>query len=94
LFASIGLVAAGVAVAGGIGFVGLIAPHMASRLAGLSHRRSLPVSGILGAALVLAADFIGRTVFSPAQLPVGIVLSIIGAPYFVWLLARQRSRSS
>lgn len=90
LFAAAGLVASGVAAAGSIGFVGLIAPHMAARLTGLSHRRSLPVSGLLGAGLVLAADFLGRTVISPAQLPVGIVLSIIGAPYFVWLLARGR----
>ncbi|MNM02573.1 Iron-uptake system permease protein FeuC [compost metagenome] len=93
LLASVGLVSSGVAVAGSIGFVGLIAPHMAVRLTGLSHRRSLLVSGLLGAALVLAGDFIGRTIFSPAQLPVGIVLSVIGAPYFVWLLASRRLRT-
>ncbi|MNW26277.1 Iron-uptake system permease protein FeuC [compost metagenome] len=92
LFASVGLVAAGVAVAGSVGFVGLIAPHMAMRLTGLSHRRSLPMSGLLGAALVLVSDFIGRTVFSPAQLPVGVVLSIVGVPYFVWLLWSQARR--
>lgn len=90
MFISVGLVAAGVAISGSIGFVGLIAPHMATRLVGLAHRRALPLSGIIGALLVLIADFIGRTLFSPAQLPVGIVLSIIGAPYFVWLLSRRR----
>lgn len=90
MFISVGLVASGVAVSGSIGFVGLIAPHMATQLVGLAHRRALPLSGVIGALLVLIADFIGRTLFSPAQLPVGIVLSIIGAPYFVWLLSRRR----
>lgn len=92
LLASVGLVAAGVSVAGSVGFVGLIAPHMAVRLSGLSHRRSLPLSGLLGAALVMVSDFIGRTLFSPAQLPVGVVLSIVGVPYFVWLLRTQGRR--
>ncbi|ASS67812.1 MULTISPECIES: iron ABC transporter permease [unclassified Paenibacillus] len=90
LLASVGLVAASVAVSGSIAFVGLIAPHMASRLIGMSHRRIVPVSSLIGCAMVLAGDFVGRTVFSPSQLPVGIVISIIGAPYFVWLLAKQR----
>lgn len=92
LLASVGLVAAGVSVAGSIGFVGLIAPHMAVRLTGLSHRRSLPLSGLLGAALVMVSDFIGRTIFSPSQLPVGVVLSIVGVPYFIWLLRTQGRR--
>ncbi|QJC50329.1 iron ABC transporter permease [Paenibacillus albicereus] len=91
LLLSAGLVAAGVAVSGSIGFVGLIAPHMAARLAGLSHRRLLPLSALLGAALVMAGDYVGRTAFSPSELPAGIVISIIGAPYFVWLLIRQKT---
>ncbi|QGG58526.1 iron chelate uptake ABC transporter family permease subunit [Paenibacillus sp. B01] len=91
LLLSAGLVAASVAVSGSIGFVGLIAPHMAARLAGLSHRRLLPLSALLGAALVMAGDYAGRTAFSPSELPAGIVISIIGAPYFVWLLIRQKT---
>ncbi|MMZ64967.1 Iron-uptake system permease protein FeuC [compost metagenome] len=92
LFASVGVVTAGVAVAGSIGFVGLIAPHMAMRLTGLAHRRSLPISGLLGAALVLISDYVGRTVFSPSELPVGVVLSIVGVPYFVWLMWSRSRR--
>ncbi|WP_058301989.1 FecCD family ABC transporter permease [Gorillibacterium timonense] len=94
LFLSVGLVASSVAVAGSISFVGLIAPHLAYRLAGSAHKRALPLSGLLGMGLVLAGDFIGRTAFSPAQLPVGIVISIIGAPYFVLLLIKQRTPHS
>lgn len=92
LFASVGVVTAGVAVAGSIGFVGLIAPHMAMRLTGLAHRRSLPISGLLGAALVLISDYVGRTVFSPSELPVGVMLSIVGVPYFVWLMWSRSRR--
>ncbi|MCR2807890.1 iron ABC transporter permease [Paenibacillus sp. SCIV0701] len=91
LFGSIGLVSASVAVSGSIGFVGLIAPHIARRLVGLRHRSSLPVSGLIGAAMVVLGDFIGKTIFAPAELAVGIVISIIGVPYFVYLLIRSKS---
>ncbi|MGO4371029.1 iron chelate uptake ABC transporter family permease subunit, partial [Paenibacillus sp. MCAF20] len=70
--------------------VGLIAPHMARRLVGLQHRLSLPISGLAGAAMVITADFIGKTLFAPAELAAGIVISIIGVPYFVYLLMRSR----
>lgn len=90
LLCSVGLVSACVAVSGSIGFVGLIAPHMAKRLVGLRHRRVIPISGIAGAALVVTADFIGKTVFAPAELAAGIVLSLIGVPYFVLLLLKRR----
>ncbi|MGO4542164.1 FecCD family ABC transporter permease [Paenibacillus sp. 2TAB19] len=90
LLGSIGLVSASVAVSGSIGFVGLIAPHMARRLVGLQHRLSLPISGLAGAAMVITADFIGKTLFAPAELAAGIVISIIGVPYFVYLLMRSR----
>ncbi|MDF2725152.1 MAG: transport system permease protein [Paenibacillus sp.] len=92
LIASIGLVSASVAVSGSIGFVGLIAPHMARRLVGLRHRLSLPISGLIGTAMVVMGDFIGKTVFAPAELAVGIVISIIGVPYFVYLLIRGKRR--
>ncbi|MBR2570014.1 MAG: iron ABC transporter permease [Paenibacillus sp.] len=86
LLCSVGLVAASVSVAGSIGFVGLIAPHMARRLVSHSHRYILPVSGIVGMAMVVVGDWIGKTIFAPAQLAVGIVISVIGVPYFVYLL--------
>ncbi|WP_422658113.1 FecCD family ABC transporter permease [Paenibacillus sp. EC2-1] len=90
LLCSIGLVSASVAVSGSIGFVGLIAPHMARQLVGIRHKHIIPVSGIAGMAIVMIADFIGKTIFAPAELAVGIVVSIIGVPYFVYLLIRSR----
>ncbi|TCL70692.1 bacillibactin ABC transporter integral membrane protein [Hydrogenispora ethanolica] len=86
LLSAVGLVGACVSVAGGIGFVGLIAPHMARRLAGIAHRRMIPVSGMLGMLLVISADWIARTLFAPAEIAVGIIISLIGAPYFIYLL--------
>lgn len=88
LVCSVGLVAASVSVSGSIGFVGLIAPHMARQLVGRSHRHILPVSGAVGMAMVVVGDWIGKTIFAPAELAVGIVISVIGVPYFVYLLVR------
>nr|WP_162834843.1 iron ABC transporter permease [Paenibacillus sp. JCM 10914] len=90
LLCSIGLVSASVAVSGSIGFVGLLAPHLARQLVGLQHRHILPISGIAGMAIVVVADFIGRSIFAPAELAAGIVVSVIGVPYFVYLLFRMR----
>ncbi|WP_342576469.1 iron ABC transporter permease [Paenibacillus sp. FSL M8-0142] len=90
LLCSIGLVSASVAVSGSIGFVGLIAPHLARQLVGLKHRYMLPVSGLVGMAIVMIGDLIGRTIFAPAELAAGIVVSVIGVPYFVYLLFRMR----
>ncbi|BFH64910.1 FecCD family ABC transporter permease [Paenibacillus azoreducens] len=90
LLCSIGLVSASVAVSGSIAFIGLIAPHLARQLVGLRHIRIIPVSGLVGMIMVLTGDFIGKTVFAPAELSVGIVVSIIGVPYFVYLLIRSR----
>ncbi len=86
LLSAIGLVGACVAVAGGIGFVGLIVPHIARRLVGITHQPMLAVAAVLGMLLVLTADWIGKTLFAPAELAVGIVISLIGAPYFIYLL--------
>jgi iron complex transport system permease protein len=91
LLCSIGMVSACVSVSGGIGFIGLMAPHIARRLVGIHHKRMLPVCGVIGSVLVLAADFIGKTVFEPVELPVGIVIAILGVPYFIYLLYRARS---
>ncbi|WP_411831429.1 FecCD family ABC transporter permease [Paenibacillus dokdonensis] len=90
LLCSVGLVSASVAVSGSIAFIGLIAPHLARRLVGLRHIHIIPVSGIVGMIMVLVGDFIGKTIFAPAELAVGIVVSIIGVPYFVFLLIRSR----
>lgn len=83
-----GLSGAGVAVAGPVGFVGLMAPHIARRLVGGSHGALLPASAMIGGAIVILADAAARTVFAPVDIPVGVVTAVIGAPYLVWLLTR------
>lgn len=80
---------AAVAFAGIIGFVGLLVPHAARSVAGNDQRTLLPVSAIAGAALLVGADALSRSVFAPAELPVGAVTAAIGAPVFAWLLLRS-----
>lgn len=75
---------------GAVGFVGLVAPHLARALVGARHGRLIPVSMLLGALLVTVADILGRTLISPAQIPAGLMIALIGGPYFVWLLRRSR----
>ncbi|ALC89055.1 iron ABC transporter permease [Bacillus sp. FJAT-18017] len=87
-----GLIGTSVAFAGGIGFVGLMAPHMARRLVGSSFGALLPVSAVLGGILVMAADLIGRTMFSPLEVPAGVFTAAIGAPYFIYLLFKTRNQ--
>lgn len=91
LLSSIGIVSACVSVSGNIGFVGLMAPHIARRLVGIHYHRILPICGTLGMLLVVVSDFIAKTVFSPVELSVGIVIAIIGVPYFVYLLVTART---
>ncbi|MEL6980001.1 MAG: iron ABC transporter permease [Pseudomonadota bacterium] len=88
-FAALG-VAAGVAVAGPIGFIGLVAPHMARLMVGGSHALLMPAAALTGAALVLGADLAIRTVTPPAEPPIGLATSLIGGPFFLWLLIRRR----
>ena len=88
LAAAVGLAAASVSVSGGIGFVGLIAPHMTRRLVGNNHKYVIPICALIGAVLVLTADTIGRVILQPAEIPTGVVVAIIGAPYFLYLLAK------
>ena len=88
------LAATAVAVTGAMAFVGLVAPHAARLVAGGNHRRLLPVAIALGMALVAAADTIGRTVAAPTELPSGLVVSLIGAPYLAWLLWRSRGATA
>lgn len=87
---SVALAGSAVAIGGNIGFVGLIAPHMARRLVGPVMHRVLPVSGLIGAIVVAAADLIGRTAFLPLDVPVGVFTSAVGAPFFIYLLYRSR----
>ena len=77
LIASVALTSACVAVSGGIGFVGLVAPHMARRLIGGRHHALMPASMLLGALLLLLADTLGRSAFQPREIPVGIVISVL-----------------
>lgn len=75
-----------VAVSGGIGFVGLVVPHVARILVGPDHRRMLPVAVLGGAAFLMAADLLARTVVQPVEVPIGIVTAVVGAPFFLWLM--------
>lgn len=84
-------VGAAVAFTGIIGFIGLVVPHMVRLLVGSDHRRVLPLSLGFGALLTLWADGLARTVLSPAELPVGIVTALLGGPFFIYLLQRQRT---
>jgi iron complex transport system permease protein len=90
LAAAVALAAACVAVSGNISFAGLIAPHLARRLVGPSHRILLPVCAITGAVLVSAADTAARVIVQPSEIPTGIMVAIIGAPYFLYLLISNR----
>ncbi len=85
-----GATGAAVAVSGGIGFVGLVVPHLLRLLVGPDHKYLLLNSALLGAALLLLADVISRIIISPAELPIGIVTATLGGPFFLWILLRQR----
>lgn len=87
------LCGAATAVAGPIAFVGLVVPHACRLLAGVDHRWLLPFSALLGAALLTAADVAGRVVARPAEVDVGIVTALIGAPFFIWIVHRQKVRA-
>ncbi len=83
-------VGAAVSIAGGIGFVGLVVPHLLRLLGGADHRYVLPGSALGGASLLVLADLASRTVVLPAELPVGVVTSLFGGPFFLWLLIRYK----
>lgn len=84
------LVAAAVAVSGVIGFVGLVVPHLVRMFTGSDHRILLPASTLVGATLLLIADTLARTLVAPAEMPVGLITSLLGAPWFLWLILRRR----
>ncbi len=78
-----------VAIAGGIGFVGLMLPHIVRLFVGADHRRLLPVSALVGAIFLIWVDVLARTVVAPQELPIGILTALIGAPFFIWLMWRS-----
>ena len=84
-------VGAAVAAAGMIGFIGLVVPHLMRLLVGPDHRLLLPASALAGASLLLLADLLARLLLAPAELPIGIVTALLGAPFFIYLLLRGRS---
>lgn len=87
---SVLLAASAVSAVGVVGFVGLVAPHIARSLVGAHSAKVLPLAGLIGAILVSLADTVGRTVIAPAQIPAGLIVALIGTPYFVYLLYRSR----
>ena len=78
--------ASAVSIAGIIGFVGLVAPHIARQIVGTRHVAMIPLSIVVGAIMMMLADSLSRTIIAPAELPVGIITAIIGSPFFLWLL--------
>ncbi|EME3970285.1 iron ABC transporter permease [Vibrio fluvialis] len=81
-----------VSAAGMIGFVGLVVPHLGRMLVGPDHRNLLPVSALLGALLLTIADMFARVAAAPAELPIGIVTALVGAPFFLYLLFQQKGK--
>jgi len=92
LLISTGLTGVAVAFAGGIGFVGLLAPHIARRIVGPKFQSMVFFSAGIGALLVLIADWIGRVAFAPIEVPAGVWTAAVGAPYFIFLLMTQRKK--
>jgi iron complex transport system permease protein len=81
--------AAAVSLAGPIGFIGIVVPHLVRLLVGVDHRIVLPASALFGAAFLVACDLAARTLLAPVEIPVGVVTAILGGPFFLWLLVRQ-----
>ncbi|MBI4265331.1 MAG: iron ABC transporter permease [Acidobacteria bacterium] len=80
---------AAVSLAGPIGFVGIVVPHLVRLIAGVDHRILLPAAALFGAAFLVACDLVARTVLAPVEIPVGIVTAMLGGPFFLWLLVRK-----
>ncbi len=91
LVTCVALAGASVATAGTIGFVGLMSPHLARQLVGSSHEGLVPTSALVGGLLVTIADLLGRSLFAPIELPCGVITAAVGAPYFLYLLYRNRN---
>ncbi|MEB4782260.1 iron ABC transporter permease [Paenibacillus jamilae] len=94
LLLAVTLAGISVSAVGAIGFIGLMAPHMARRFVGSHNQWLIPLAALLGANLMLMGDILGRMLIVPREIPVGIMTALVGAPYFVYLLRRERSRRS
>lgn len=90
LLTSVALAGASVATAGAVSFVGLMAPHLARQLVSASHQELIPIAAVMGGMLVVIADLLGRVMFAPLELPCGIITAAIGAPFFVYLLIKNK----
>lgn len=90
LLLSVCLAGASVSAVGAIGFIGLLAPHIARTLVGTQNQWRLPMAAVIGAILIVLGDIVGRIIIIPREVPAGIVTSVIGAPYFIYLLQRAR----
>jgi len=86
------LTASAVAVSGQVLFVGLVIPHLVRMVAGPGHKLLLPASALLGATILVLADLVARTIAAPAEVPLGVLTALIGAPFFFWQLRRTRAR--
>ena len=94
LLLAVTLAGISVSAVGAIGFIGLMAPHMARRFVGSHNQWLIPLAALLGANLMLLGDILGRMLIVPREIPIGIMTALVGAPYFVYLLRRERSRRS
>ncbi|GAA4719529.1 iron ABC transporter permease [Brevibacillus fulvus] len=91
LLSAVALSSASVAMVGGVGFIGLVAPHLAKRLVGSTAKYQIPVAALIGLIILAAADMIGRTLFLPNSIPAGVIVAAVGAPYFLFLLVKAKS---
>nr|WP_318539878.1 iron ABC transporter permease [Terribacillus saccharophilus] len=89
LLLAVALAGACVAAGGAITFLGLVAPHLARRIVGPNHKHLLPICALIGALIMLVADTLSRTILAPSEIPIGLVVSAIGAPYFIYLLIKE-----
>jgi iron complex transport system permease protein len=80
---------AAVSIAGPVGFIGIIVPHLVRLIVGSDHRVVLPSSALFGASFLVTCDLIARTLFSPLEVPVGVITATVGGPFFLWLLLRR-----
>lgn len=90
LIVAVALAGFSVAAGGGIAFLGLVAPHIAKKLIGPKHQLMLPISALIGSLLILLADMLGKNLLAPTEVPVGIVVAILSAPYFIYLLMKAK----
>jgi iron complex transport system permease protein len=90
LLIAVALAGASVAAGGGIAFLGLVVPHIARKIMGPLHQYIIPVSALIGALLLMVSDTIGKNLLAPTEIPVGIIVSLLSAPYFVYLLIRTK----